>query len=214
MYVIIVGCGRVGSELAKFLSNDGHNVVIIDKSQVSFRKLGNAFNGITLVGNGFSRQVLQQAGIENADAFCALTNIDNTNLLAAQVAKKIFNVPRVIARVYDPERAELYANMGLEIISGTLFFSSLLRDKLTKRIFSSYLLESKEVSIVEVEAKEQFVGRKIEDINMPEEFLIIAIKREEELIIPHHQTLVNQKDVLIGIAKSKSLNKIKKRLGI
>ncbi|MCM8823995.1 MAG: TrkA family potassium uptake protein [Candidatus Omnitrophica bacterium] len=213
MYVIVVGCGRVGSELAKFLSNDGHNVVVIDKSQVSFRKLGNAFNGITLVGNGFSRRVLQQAGIENADAFCALTNIDNTNLLAAQVAKKIFNVPRVIARVYDPERAEFYTNMGLEIISGTVFFSSLLRDKLTKRIFSSYLLESREVSIVEVEVKEQFVDKKIEDINMPEEFLIIAIKRGEELIIPH-QTLVKHKDVLIGIAKSKSLNKIKKRLGI
>ncbi|MFA5338299.1 MAG: NAD-binding protein [Candidatus Omnitrophota bacterium] len=98
MYVIIVGCGRVGSELAKLLSNEGHDVVVIDKSPSSFDRLGGTFNGITLVGNGFDQDLLKSAGIEKADAFCTVTNGDNTNLISAQVAKKIFNVPKVIAR--------------------------------------------------------------------------------------------------------------------
>jgi trk system potassium uptake protein TrkA len=120
MYVIIVGCGRVGSELAKLLSNEGHNVVVIDKNHSSFDRLGGTFNGLTFVGNGFDLGLLRQAGIEKADAFCAVTNGDNTNLISAQVAKKIFNVPKVIARVYDPQRAHIYTALGLDIISGTV----------------------------------------------------------------------------------------------
>ncbi len=99
MYVVIVGCGRVGSELAKLLSQEGHNVVVIDKEQRSFARLGHAFNGITLTGNGFDVELLKEAGIEKTDAFCAVTNGDNTNIMAAQVAKKIFKVPKVIARI-------------------------------------------------------------------------------------------------------------------
>jgi len=99
MYVIIVGCGRVGSELAKLLSAEGHNVVVIDKNRESFDRLGKSFNGITLLGNGFNLELLREVGIKGADAFCAVTNGDNTNLIAAQVAKKIFGVPKVIARV-------------------------------------------------------------------------------------------------------------------
>ncbi len=112
MYVIIVGCGRVGSELARLLAGEGHDVVIIDKNPVSFQRLGGTFNGLTVVGNGFNVDLLKQAGIEKADAFCAVTNGDNTNLVSAQVAKRIFNVPKVIARVYDPQRAHIYYCFG------------------------------------------------------------------------------------------------------
>ena len=90
MYVIIVGCGRVGSELAKLLSGEGHDLVIIDKNRAAFDRIGAMFNGLVLVGNGFDLNLLRQAGIEKADAFCAVTNGDNTNLISAQVAKKIF----------------------------------------------------------------------------------------------------------------------------
>ncbi|MEK7868403.1 MAG: NAD-binding protein, partial [Candidatus Omnitrophota bacterium] len=98
MHIIIAGCGRVGSELARLLSNEGHDVIIIDKNKSSFDRLRGTFNGVTLVGSGFDTGLLKQAGIEKADAFCAVTNGDNTNLISAQVAKKIFNVPKVIAR--------------------------------------------------------------------------------------------------------------------
>src|SRR3990167_6830747 len=127
MYVIILGCGRVGSELAKLLSSEGHNVVLIDRNPASFERLGRTFNGITLVGNGFDLELLKTAGITQANAFCAVTNGDNTNLVAAQVAKKIFNVPKVIVRVYDPNRANIYKALGLDVISGTILFASMIR---------------------------------------------------------------------------------------
>ncbi|MBU1905897.1 MAG: NAD-binding protein, partial [Candidatus Omnitrophica bacterium] len=90
MYVIIVGCGRVGAELAQLLSNEGHNVVVVDKNRSAFERLGNTFNGLTSVGNGFDLELLKQVGAEKAGAFCAVTNGDNTNLICAQVAKTIF----------------------------------------------------------------------------------------------------------------------------
>ena len=196
MYVIIVGCGRVGSELAKLLSAEGHDVVVIDKNPTAFERLGGTFNGLTLVGNGFSLSLLKQAGIEKADAFCCVTNGDNTNLVSAQAAKKIFKVPKVIARVYDPQRAHIYKALGLDIISGTILFAAMLRDKIIESRFSSYLIETKELGVIEIEAKNHLVGKTIQDINMPGEFLAVAIRRLQDVIIPEPQTTLKAKDVL------------------
>ena len=214
MYVIIVGCGRVGSELAKLLSGEGHNVVIIDRSKSSFDRLGETFNGLTLVGNGFDLALLKQAGIEKADAFCALTNGDNTNLVSAQVAKRIFKVPKVIARVYDPQRAHIYAALGLDIISGTILFAAMLRDKIIESRFSSYLIETKELGVIEIEAKNNLIGKKIQDINMPGEFLVVAIRRLDGVILPESNTVLKAKDVLMATVKVASLKKVKERFGV
>jgi trk system potassium uptake protein TrkA len=214
MYVIIVGCGRVGSELAKILSSEGHNVVIIDKNSASFDRLGGTFNGLTLVGNGFDWELLKQAGIAKADAFCAVTNGDNTNLISAQVAKKIFKVPKVIARVYDPQRAHIYSALGLDIISGTILFAAMLRDKIIESRFSSYLIETKELGVLEIEVKDNLVGRTIQDINMPQEFLVVAIRRLQGVIIPEPQTILKEKDTLMAVVKVASLQKIKDKFNI
>lgn len=214
MYVIIVGCGRVGSELAKLLSQEGHNVVVIDKAQFSFDRLGGTFNGLTLTGNGFDLALLRQAGIEKADAFCAVTNGDNTNLISAQVAKKIFNVPKVIARVYDPQRAHIYAALGLDIISGTILFASMLRDKIIESRFSSYLIETKELGIIEIEVKSDWAGKAVQEMNVPEEFLVVAIRRVQGIIIPGPQTVLKEKDILMAAVKVSSLKKIKERFGL
>lgn len=214
MYVIIVGCGRVGSELAKLLSGEGHNVIIIDKNQSSFERLGNTFNGLTLVGNGFDLSLLKQAGIEKADAFCALTNGDNTNLISAQVAKKIFKVPKVIARIYDPQRAHIYTALGLDIISGTVLFSAMIRDKIIESRFSSYLIESKDLGVIEIEVKNGLVGKTIQEIDMPGEFMVVAIKRMDAVIMPERQTVLRAKDVLMGVVKVISLNKIKEKFSL
>lgn len=214
MYVIIVGCGRVGSELAKLLSSEGHDIVVIDKSQISFDRLGGTFNGLTLVGNGFDLSLLRQAGIEKADAFCAVTNGDNTNLISAQVAKKIFKVPKVIARVYDPQRAHIYAALGLDIISGTMLFASMLRDKIIESRFSSYLIETKELGVIEIEAKNGLLGKTIQEVNMPGEFLVVAIRRMQGVIIPEPQTVLKAKDVLMAAVKVASLKKIKDKFNI
>ncbi len=214
MYVIIVGCGRVGAELARLLSNEGHNVVVIDKRRESLERLGNTFNGLTMAGNGFDLELLKQVGIEKADAFCAVTNGDNTNLISAQVAKKIFNVPKVIARVYDPQRAHIYAALGLDIISGTTLFASMLRDKIIESRFSSYLIETKDLGVFEIEAKDDLVGKTPKDINIPQELMIVAIRRISGVIIPEENTPFKEKDILMAVIKVSSLEKIKAKLKI
>ncbi|MFA6130345.1 MAG: TrkA family potassium uptake protein [Candidatus Omnitrophota bacterium] len=211
MYVVIVGCGRVGAELAKLLSGEGHDVVIIDKTQESFSRLGDTFNGLTMVGNGFDLALLKQVGIEKADAFCAVTNGDNTNLISAQVAKKIFRVPKVFARVYDPQRAHIYAALGLDIISGTMLFSSMLRDKIIESRFSSYLIESKDLGVIEIEVKNSLVGKTIQDINIPGEFIVVAIRRMQGVIIPEPKTVLRNKDTLMGVLKVSNLQEIREK---
>jgi len=214
VYVIIVGCGRVGSELAKLLSNEGHNVVVIDKSRASFDRLGGTFNGLTMVGNGFDLALLKQAGIEKADAFCAVTNGDNTNLVSAQVAKTIFKVPKVLARVYDPQRAHIYTALGLDIISGTILFAAMLRDKIIESRFSSYLIESKELGVIEIEVKEKLAGKSILDVNMPGDLLVAAIRRMNDVIIPDVHSVLKRHDILMAVVKVASLDKIKALLDI
>jgi len=214
MHIIIAGCGRVGSELARLLSNEGHDVIIIDKNKSSFDRLKGAFNGVTLVGSGFDTELLKEARIEKADAFYAVTNGDNTNLISAQVAKKIFNVPKVIARVYDPQRAHIYTALGMDVISGTILFAAMIRDKIIESRFSSYLIETKEVGVIEIEVKDSLKGKMIKDVNIPREFMVVAIRRLNEVIIPELDTVLKAKDVLMGVVKVASLNAIKERFGL
>jgi trk system potassium uptake protein len=211
MYVIIVGCGRVGSELAKLLSGEGHDVVVIDKTQEALKRLGDTFNGLTMVGNGFDLALLKQVGVEKADAFCAVTDGDNTNLISAQVAKKIFNVPKVFARVYDPQRAHIYAALGLDIISGTMLFSAMLRDKIIESRFSSYLIESKDLGVLEIEIKNELVGKTIQDINIPGDFIVVALRRMQGVIIPESKTILKNKDILMGVVKVSSLQAVREK---
>ncbi len=214
MYVIIVGCGRVGSELAKLLSSEGHNVVVIDRAAKSFERLGRTFNGLTLPGNGFDVELLKHAGIAQADAFCSVTNGDNTNIVAAQVAKKIFKVPKVIARVYDPNRADIYRSLGLDILSGTILFAAMIRDKIIESRFSSYLIESKDVGVLEIEADENLIGKTVEEINMPGELVVVMIKSIKGAILPEAKTKIQKNDCLMAVVKTEKLDKVRKRFRI
>ena len=130
MKVLIMGCGRVGARLASLLDEDGHEVTILDNDVYSFRRLPSTFGGAALFGNGISEEALKKAGIEEVDVFVALTQGDNRNVMACQMAKHIFNVPRVMCRIYDPLREEMYSALGLETISPTKVFAQLLREKL------------------------------------------------------------------------------------
>lgn len=130
MKVIIMGCGRVGAQLAGLLDADGHDVTVLDIDAYSFRRLAPTFGGTALIGNGIDEAVLKRAGIEEADVFVALTQGDNRNVMAAQIAKHIFNVPRVISRIYDPLRQELYDTLGIEAFSPTTIFAQLVKEKI------------------------------------------------------------------------------------
>ncbi len=130
MKVVIMGCGRVGAQLASLLDSAGHSVTVLDMDAYSFRRLPSTFKGTPLVGDGTDEDALKKAGIEKANAFVAVTQGDNRNVMAAQIAKYIFNVPRVLCRIYDPLRKDLYEMLGLESMSPTTIFAHLLKDKL------------------------------------------------------------------------------------
>ena len=127
-----MGCGRVGAWLAGLLDAEGHQVTILDIDTYSFRRLPSTFGGTALLGNGIEEESLKKAGIEEADAFVAVTQGDNHNVMAAQIAKHIFNVPKVICRIYDPLRQELYDTLGLETFSPTTIFTQRLKEALEK----------------------------------------------------------------------------------
>lgn len=130
MKVVIMGCGRVGAQLAGLLDTDGHSVSILDTNAYSFRRLPPEFGGTALIGNGLDEEALKKAGIAEADAFVAVTQGDNRNVMAAQIAKHIFNVPKAICRIYDPLRQELYSTLGVETVSPTTIFAQILKGKL------------------------------------------------------------------------------------
>ncbi|HYK83810.1 MAG TPA: TrkA family potassium uptake protein [Ktedonobacteraceae bacterium] len=137
MNIVILGCGRVGATLATMMDQAGHKVSVIDYSNESFRRLDPKFGGETLVGNGVDEEVLIRAGIKEADAFAAVTNGDNRNIMASQIAKEIFNVKKVVCRIYDPIRQSTYNELGLEticptIIGAEMLFHALLNGKQSK----------------------------------------------------------------------------------
>ena len=127
--IVVMGCGRTGGRLAGMLDADGNTVTVIDIDAYSFRRLPTGFKGKALVGNGMDQEVLKKAGAEQAEIFIAMTQGDNRNIMAAQIAKHIFNVPRVICRIYDPLRQEIYQTLGLETISPTTIFADMLKKR-------------------------------------------------------------------------------------
>jgi len=130
--IVIMGCGRVGGKLAAMVDAAGHKVTVLDIDAYSFRRLPPTFSGTALIGNGTDEEMLRKAGIESAHAFIALTQGDNRNVMAAQIAKHVFKVPRVICRIYDPLRKDIYEQLGLESISPTEVFADLLFNRLEK----------------------------------------------------------------------------------
>ena len=130
MKVIIMGCGRVGAQLASLLDKQGHQVTTIDIDAYSFRRLPPDFSGTALIANGVNQEALEKAGIKEADAFVAVTQGDNRNIMACQMAKHIFRVPRVICRIYDPLRRDIYAKLGLNALSPTTIFAEMLKEQL------------------------------------------------------------------------------------
>jgi trk system potassium uptake protein len=130
MKILIMGCGRVGARLAAMLDADGHQVTILDTNDFSFHRLPPGFKGTALVGDGTNDDTLKKAGIESVDAFVAVTQGDNRNILSAQIAQHVFKVPKVVLRIYDPLRREMYNTLGLEAFSPTTIFAQLLKDNL------------------------------------------------------------------------------------
>lgn len=132
MKAVIMGCGRVGARVATLLDQDGHDVTIIDRVTTAFERLPREFGGNTIIGTGIDEDVLKLAGIEDAQVFVAATNADNRNIMGAQVAKTIFNVPHAVVRIYDPVRADAYRSMGLITVCPTTTISAVILDQIAE----------------------------------------------------------------------------------
>ncbi|HMP41039.1 MAG TPA: TrkA family potassium uptake protein [Roseiflexaceae bacterium] len=185
MYLIIVGCGRVGSYLAHVMDAEGHEVVIVDKDPLAFKRISREYGGQKIVGIGFDRDVLRSAGIERADAFAAVTNGDNSNYIAASVARDTFRVPQVVARIYDPQREAIYRELGIRTISSTSWAVNTIKRILTSsESISTIQFGSGEVEIVEVEVSGRLVGRYTRDLAVPGEIMPISIVRRGRAFLP------------------------------
>jgi trk system potassium uptake protein TrkA len=160
VHVVIMGCGRVGSTLAHTLEARGHSVAIIDQNADAFRRLGAEFSGVTVNGIGFDREVLREAGIERADAFAAVSSGDNSNIISARLARETFGVSRVVARIYDSKRAEVYERLGIPTVATVRWTA----DRIVRHLVPEGAVEffrdpTSTVSIIEVPAHPGWIGR-------------------------------------------------------
>jgi trk system potassium uptake protein TrkA len=197
MRVIIVGCGRVGANLANALSAERHSVVVIDRSPLSFGRLSRDFNGQMLTGVGFDREILQKADIEGVDALAATTDSDNVNIVVAVMAKETFKVPRVVARIYDPQAAEIYRREGIPTVTPTLLAANTMKAMIAHpQLVILSALGSGEVKFLEVEATKPLAGRTIQDLTIPGEALVHAIVRRGQATIPRADARLEAGDIL------------------
>src|SRR3954452_24136379 len=160
VHVVIMGCGRVGSTLAHSLEQRGLSVAVIDVDADAFRRLGGDFHGTTVTGVGFDRDVLLQAGIERADAFAAVSSGDNSNIISARVARETFGVDRVVARIYDPKRAEVYERLGIPTVATVRWTADrMLRHLVPENATELWRDPTSSIAIVEVPMHPGWVGR-------------------------------------------------------
>jgi trk system potassium uptake protein TrkA len=178
MHVVIVGCGRVGSALGRDLIEGGHSVAIIDRKAEAFNRLGPDFAGQTLTGIGFDRGVLIAAGIERAEAVAAVTSGDNSNILVARVARENFGIERVVARIYDPQRAAVYQRLGISTVATVSWTTErVLRRVLPAETAVEWVDASAKVSLVERPIVGPLAGRKYSDIESVANVRIVAVSR-------------------------------------
>lgn len=185
MRIIIIGCGRVGAGLAEVLSRRGHMLTVIDQNPTAFERLGRSFVGQTIIGIGFDRDVLFQAGIERTDGLATVTNSDEVNIVTARLASRMFGVPRVVARLCDPGKAEIYRRLGLQTISATTWGINRIAELLCYSELEPILsLGNGEVDIVDAVVPPLLVGRTVNELTLPGEAHVVAISRRGKTFLP------------------------------
>jgi trk system potassium uptake protein len=209
MQSIIVGCGRVGVMLAHLLEHDGHQVTVIDKNPLAFRKLGSGFRGRTVPGIGFDRDVLREAGIERADGFAAVTSGDKVGVIAATVARDSFRVPIVIARIYDPQREQIYRRLGIRTISSTAWGAhKIKRMLLNSDLHGSQELGNGEVQVMQARISGPIAGRPVRDLLYTGSINVFAVVRGGQAFVPTQGTILHEGDVIHMSVAADAVDKI------
>ncbi|MBK9740083.1 MAG: TrkA family potassium uptake protein [Actinobacteria bacterium] len=200
MHIVILGCGRVGSLLAHRLDDLGHSVAVVDQDPGAFRKLSSDFSGQTVTGVGFDRETLESAGIERASAFAAVSSGDNSNILAARVARETYGVEQVVARIYDPRRAEVYQRLGIPTVA-TVSWSTgqILRNILPLGAQEEYHDPSGSVVLAEVHTGTRWIGRRSSELEDASGARIAFITRYGTAFLTNAETVLQEGDLVYAL---------------
>lgn len=197
MKFIIIGCGRVGAGLARTLNQRGHEIVIVDKDPAANVGLGGGLSGHLIVGSALDREVLLQTGITRADGLAAVTGSDDVNIVTARLARQVFHVPRVVARVYDPRKAEVYQRLGLQTLNPATWGVSRIAELLSyARLQPTASLGAGDVDMIETDVPPLLVGRTVNDVTIPGEVHVTAISRGGRTFLPTLGTTFTEGDLL------------------
>jgi trk system potassium uptake protein TrkA len=207
MRYLIVGCGRVGSTLAKLLVADKHDVVVVDENPAAFKRLGNRFGGQVEVGTGIDYDVLKRAGAERADGFVAVTDGDNRNVMAALIAQKMFRIPKIVARIYDPPRGQLYRELGIETFSPTTIGAQIIRDRLQDVAYASTpsFDFGKLSSLIATVSRAQ-AGKRIDQVELDGKLRITAIRRLGSVSVASPADVLVEGDEINAIVAPEALS--------
>ncbi|MBO1416410.1 TrkA family potassium uptake protein [Streptomyces sp. FH025] len=197
MHIVIMGCGRVGSALARALEKQGHSVAVVDQDPTAFRRLGAGFNGRRVTGVGFDQDTLREAGIEEAGAFAAVSSGDNSNIIAARVARETFGVENVAARIYDPRRAEVYQRLGIPTVATVRWTA----DQMLRRLLPSgaeplWQDPSGGVQLAEVAYAPSWVGQRVSKLEEASGARVAFVTRLGEGVLPSPQMVVQEGDLV------------------
>lgn len=209
-----MGCGRVGSSLATELEAAGHSVAVIDQSREAFRRLGPDFKGRTISGMGFDRDTLLEAGIETADAFAAVSNGDNSNILAARVARETYGVANVVARIYDPGRAEIYQRLGIPTVATVIWATDqILRRLVPEGSRSEWRDASGAIQLCEMHPHKNWFGFPIAEVELAITARVAFITRLGEGLIPDTHTVLQEGDLIHVTVRDKDIATVESILG-
>ncbi|MGW2253986.1 potassium channel family protein [Kitasatospora sp. NPDC001660] len=197
MHIVIMGCGRVGSALARALEKQDHSVAVVDQDPTAFRRLGAGFNGRRVTGVGFDQDTLREAGIEEAGAFAAVSSGDNSNIIAARVARETFGIENVVARIYDPRRAEVYQRLGIPTVATVRWTA----DQMLRRLLPSgaeplWQDPSGSVQLAEVAYDPRWVGRRLSELEESSGARVAFVTRLGEGLLPTSQMVVQEGDLV------------------
>src|ERR1700722_10497614 len=213
VHIVIVGCGRVGSGLGLGLAEQGHSVSIIDRNVKAFRRLPPDWGGTTVVGSGFDRGDLDRAGAGKATALAAVTSGDNSNILTARIARETYEIPNVVARIYDPRRAQIYLRLGIPTVATVSWTIDQVRRRLIPRAVESEWTDSTgTLSLVERELPERWAGKRLADLSRPGETTVVAVTRAGVARLDFDDLVGQDGDIVHVMVTDTALDRLNARL--
>lgn len=215
MKIVILGCGRWGAGLAQQLHRENHTVTVVDREPAAFERLGASFSGTRLTGSCLDRDIWLRAGVERADGLAALTGNDEINIIMARIARQTFQVPKAVARLHDPIKADIYRRLGLQTVSPVTWGINRMKEML---LFSpldvSFSIGDGHVDLIQVDTPALLVGRRVEEINLPGEAHIVAISRNGQTFLPAAGARFQTGDRLHLAALTSSMARLKRALNL